>query len=78
MLERQKHGQPNEVQHKTDKRYCNNERKKLISPSNVVQWAGSGTLEIEGTTVLYSGLSEPKNGDQRGVAIALKGDLRKA
>ena len=35
MLERQKHGQPNEVQHKTDKRYCKNERKKLISPSNV-------------------------------------------
>ena len=42
-----------------------------------VQWAGSGTLEIEGTTVLYSGLSEPKNGNQRGVAIALRGDLRK-
>ena len=37
-----------------------------------------GTLEIEGTTVLYSGLSEPKNGNQRGVAIALRDDLKKA
>ena len=43
-----------------------------------VQWAGSGTLELEGTTVLYSGLSEPKNDNQRGVAIALRGNLRKA
>ena len=43
-----------------------------------VRWAGSGTLEIEGTAVLYSGLSEPKNGNQRRVAIALRGDLRKA
>ena len=36
-----------------------------------VQWTGSGTLEIEDTTVLYFGLAEKKSGNQGRVAIAL-------
>ena len=43
-----------------------------------VQWTGSGILEVDNTTVLFSGLAKKKEGNQRGVAIALRGYLRTA
>ena len=43
-----------------------------------VQWVGSGILEVDETTVLFSGLVEKKDGNQRGVAVALRGNLRTA
>ena len=42
------------------------------------QWVGRGILEIDDTTVLYSGLDEKKDGNQRGVAIALRGEWKAA
>ena len=41
-----------------------------------VQGVGSGILEVNETTVLFSGLAEKKDGNQRGVAVALRGNLR--
>ena len=43
-----------------------------------VQWVGSGILEVDETMVLFSGLAEKKDGNQRGVAVALRGNLRTA
>ena len=43
-----------------------------------VQWTGSGILEVDNTTVLFSGLAKKKEGNQREVEIALRGYLRTA
>ena len=42
-----------------------------------VQWTGSGIFEVDNTTVLFSGLAEKKEGNQRGVEIALEISLER-
>ena len=40
------------------------------------QWQGSGTIEIEDATVIFSGIDKKINGNQRGVAVALRNEMR--
>ena len=54
------------------------EKNLSLLATSEVQWTGSGILEVDNTTVLFSGLAEKKEGNQRGVAIALRGYLRTA
>ena len=40
-----------------------------------MQWVDSGILEMDETTVLFSGIAEKKDGNQRGAAVALRGNM---
>ena len=49
------------------------EKNLTLLAMSEVQGVGKGLLEIEETTVIYSGLDEKREGNQRGVAIGLRG-----
>ena len=36
------------------------------------QWVGKGIVKLEDTTVIFSGIDEIRDGNKRGVAIALR------
>ena len=41
-----------------------------------VQWQGSGVLELEESTIIFSGLDEKRSGNQRGVTVVLRNKMR--
>ena len=41
-----------------------------------VQWQGSGVLELEESTIIFSRLDEKRSGNQRGVAVVLRNKMR--
>ena len=41
-----------------------------------VQWQGSGVLELEESTIIFSPLDEKRSGNQRGVAVVLRNKMR--
>ena len=43
-----------------------------------VHWVGKDLMELSETTVIYSGLDENKESNQRGVAMGLHGALKAA
>ena len=79
MLECKKPWQPNKVQHQTGNVIGTMQDKNIaLLAISETQWVGRGILEIDDTTVLYSELDEKKDGNQRGVAIALRGEWKAA
>ena len=56
----------------------NGEKKLTLLAISEVQWVEKGLLEIEETTVIYSGLDEKRESNRRGVATGLRGVLKAA